>query len=125
MSPLGNGNLWLRASVQQRELPKEIVPLPFLRIVQGKAGGTCDRDDGDKAGQNRDVNRIKPNESVPEKDLHRTTTRRRKPCEIDMRNDEPREDEEEINAEITAGKERQKRIEAGWYILLCVHAQDQ
>src|SRR6266567_2853482 len=63
--------------------------------------------------------------SRPEKDLHRTTTRRRQPCEIDMRNDEPREDEEEINAEITAGKERQKRIEAGWYILLCVHAQDQ
>src|SRR5215813_9428889 len=42
-----------------------------------------------------------------------------------MRNDESREDEEEINAEIAAGKERQKRIETGWYILLGVHPQHQ
>src|SRR5262249_44012294 len=109
-------------SVQQRELPKQIVPLPLLRIVKGKAGGVCDGDDDDEAGQNRDVNRIKPNESVPEKDLHCATTRKRQACEIDMRNDEPREDEEEIDAEIAAGKERQHRIETERYILLCVHA---
>ena len=76
--------------MQQRELPKKLVPLPLLRIVKDKAGGVREGDDGDKAGQNRDVNRIKPNKPVPEKNLHRATTRRRDGGEIDMRNDEPR-----------------------------------
>src|SRR5262249_60386934 len=101
------------------------VRLPHKRIVQGKDSGTRDGDDGDKDGQNSDMNRIKPNEAVKKKDLHCAKIRRCQACEIDMRNDEAREDEEEINAEITVGKERQKRIETGWYILLCVHPQHQ
>src|SRR5262245_61536869 len=44
--------------LQQRELPKKIIPLPLLRIVQDIARGTCERHDGDQAGEHRDMDRI-------------------------------------------------------------------
>jgi hypothetical protein len=52
-------------------MPKQVLPLPMLGIVQGNARGACEGDDRDKTRQDGEMNRVKPNDPMPEEDLNR------------------------------------------------------
>jgi hypothetical protein len=93
--------------LHQHEIPEHARRLPFLWIGQEDPGAARNPDKGNHCRQDRDVNRIDADEAVPEKDRKRLTVRTRQARQIDVADDEARQDEEKIDTEIAASNERQ------------------
>src|SRR5712692_8785575 len=111
--------------MQQRELPRNLRATPLLRIVERNVTGAGEIDERDERGENRHMHGIKANESMPKKYLYRVAGRLGQACEIDVRDDESREHEEEVNSEITAGEKRQNHSGPGGHVLVGMQPEHQ
>src|SRR6478736_6661861 len=111
--------------MQQCELPENLAGAPLLRIVERNVGRTDTIDQSDEQCEHRYMDGVETDETMPEEDLDCVAAGLREACKIDVSDNEARQDEKEIDAEVSAPEKRQHRSGSGGHVLVGVQSEHQ